>query len=667
MYQRQMADKEKEENKQEPEQLEEGFLRNAETGKIEPDYEGTIKEFGDGDIVTGTVVRVDRDEVLVDIGYKSEGVIPARELSIRYGVSPEDVVKIGDTIDALVLQKEDKDGRLILSKKRAEYERVWQRLDAIKEIDGTVKGQVIEVVKGGLIVDIGLRGFVPASLVDTMRVKDLKAYMGQEFECKIVELNRSRNNVVLSRRAFLDTLRKEEKQQLLDHLEKGEVVKGTVSSIVSFGAFVDIGGLDGLVHISELSWGHVDHPSEVLAVGDEVTVQILDVDKERNRVSLGLKQCQPDPWKETVKKFKTGEIVEGTVTKLVPFGAFVSVADGVEGLIHISELADQRVEFPGDVVEAGQTVTIKIVDIEVDRHRLSLSLKQAMSPEEREAAAEAAAADKDKEEAPQPGAKAEAKELTEETLTEEAPAEETPTEETPEEETPAEPDEVVAEEAPVVEEAPQPGAKAAAKKLTEPDAPKPRTKAAAKKLMESELAELEAPKPGAKAKAKELTESEEAPAVEEEKPAEVEETAAEEAPAEEKPAEPEPEPEPSAAEAPEGKPVPEPIDMSATEAALRDIETVDREVEPIDAASLTSPDMMAKEEPKEELQPASEEKSKELTEPEPETAKEEAPAEEVEEAKETPPAKEEPPKPAPEPGSLEAILEDMKKESRSSD
>lgn len=475
----------------EKEVLEEGFFRNPETGNIEPDYDGTIRNFSDGDIVTGTIVRVDRDEVLVDIGYKSEGVIPARELSIRYGVSPEEVVKLGETIDALVLQKEDKDGRLILSKKRAEYERVWQRLDAIKEIDGTVKGQVIEVVKGGLIVDIGLRGFVPASLVDTQRVKDLKSYIGTEFECKIVELNRSRNNVVLSRRAFLDTLRKEEKKLLLEQLQEGQTVQGTVSSIVSFGAFVDIGGIDGLVHISELSWGHVDHPSEVLAVGDEVTVQVLNVEQDRNRVSLGLKQCQPDPWKEAVKAFKPGEIVEGTVTKIVPFGAFVSVADGVEGLIHISELADSRVEFPGDIVDVGQVVTIKVVDVELDRHRLSLSLKQAAPAAEKEEVAE---------------------EKTEAVVEEAVEA----------------PVEMAVEETPTVEEVPE---------------------------------------------------------VEEE---------------------------------------------SATEKALRDIESVDRDIEAIDAAELTSPDLMA-------AAPA---------------APTEQPAEEPKE------------NPA-EPGTLEAILEEMKKESKS--
>lgn len=574
------------ENKEnEHEVLEEGFLRNAETGKIEPDYEGTIKDFSDGDIVTGTVVRVDRDEVLVDIGYKSEGVIPARELSIRYGVSPEEVVKIGETIDALVLQKEDKDGRLILSKKRAEYERVWQRLDAIKEIDGTVKGQVIEVVKGGLIVDIGLRGFVPASLVDTTRVKDLKTYIGQEFECKIVELNRSRNNVVLSRRAFLDTLRKEEKKILLDNLEKGQTVKGTVSSIVSFGAFVDIGGMDGLVHISELSWGHVDHPSEVLAVGDEVTVQILDVDKERNRISLGLKQCQPDPWKETVKRFKAGEIVEGTVMKLVPFGAFVSVADGVEGLIHISELAESRVEFPGDVVEVGQTVTVKVVDVELDRHRLSLSLKQAMSPEEKAAAAEAikeAEAIRD----------AEAK--TEET----APA---------------------AEEAPSVEAAEEPAATE-----EEPKAEEPSAEAEAESVVE----------------ATETAEAEVAPAVEAE--AVIEETPVKEPIAEEPPAADSTEPaevkEPIAAEAP----VVEEPEESAAEKALRDIESVDRDIEAIDAAELTNPDMTAAMAEATEAQKAEEQKAEE-----PEVKVDEGPP--------------------PEPGSLEAILEDMKKESKGSE
>lgn len=361
---------------------EESYMKRNKKGEMVPDYESTIKSFKEGDVVSGKVVRVDRDEVLVDIGYKSEGVIPARELSVRYGVSPEEIVRVGDTIDALVLQKEDKEGRLILSKKRAEYERVWQRLEAIKEIDGTIKGEVIEAVKGGLIVDIGIRGFVPASLVDVQRVKNLKEYIGEEFECKIVELNKSRNNVVLSRRAFLESQKKEEKKKLLAELEKGQVVTGVVSSIVNFGAFVDIGGLDGLIHISELSWSHVDHPSEILSVGDEVKVEILDVDREKSRVSLGLKQTQPDPWRDVVKRFKTGEIIEGTVTKLVPFGAFVEVAEGVEGLIHISELCVKRIEFPEEIVKLGETIKVKVVDVDLDRRRLSLSLKQAAPPAE---------------------------------------------------------------------------------------------------------------------------------------------------------------------------------------------------------------------------------------------------------------------------------------------
>lgn len=443
--------------------LEEGFVIEDETGKHIPDYEGTIKNFNDGDIVTGTVVRVDRDEVLVDIGYKSEGVIPARELSIRYGVSPDEVVKIGDTIDALVLQKEDKEGRLILSKKRAEYERVWQRLEAIKEIDGTIKGEVIEVVKGGLIVDIGLRGFVPASLVDTQRVRDLKVFMGQEFECHIVELNRNRNNVVLSRRAFMEGQKKEEKKKLLETLQKGQIVKGTVSSIVSFGAFIDIGGIDGLVHISELSWGHVGHPSEVLSVGDEVNVEVLSIEHDRNRVSLGLKQTQPDPWREVVKRFKTGEIIDGRVTKIVQFGAFVEVANNVEGLIHISEMAEERVEFPGDVVSVGQNVKVKVVDIDLDRHRLSLSLKQAQQElepaEETEASTESSSVEAA--EAPEPVV--EEAGHGEESPVEESPAPEggeeekveagTAPEEHPAEETPAAAEEAAAEEA-AVEEAP---------------------------------------------------------------------------------------------------------------------------------------------------------------------------------------------------------------------
>lgn len=337
----------------------------------------TIKYFGDGDIVTGTVVRVDRDEVLLDIGYKTEGVILSRELSIKHDVSPEDVVQVGDEIEALVLQKEDKEGRLLLSKKRAQYERAWGDVQKVKEADGVVTGTVIEVVKGGLILDIGLRGFLPASLVEMRRVRDLAPYIGRELEAKIIELDENRNNVVLSRRAWLEQTQAEVRTQFLDTLQKGQIRSGVVSSIVNFGAFVDLGGVDGLVHVSELSWKHIDHPSEVVEVGQEVSVEVLDVDMDRERVSLSLKATQEDPWQTFARTHAIGQVVPGKVTKLVPFGAFVRVEDGIEGLVHISELAQRHVEVPEQVVKVDEEVFVKVIDIDLDRRRISLSLKQA--------------------------------------------------------------------------------------------------------------------------------------------------------------------------------------------------------------------------------------------------------------------------------------------------
>ena len=257
--------------------------------------DGTLVTVEDGQLVNGTVVKIDRDEVLLDIGYKSEGVIPARELSIRNDVNPAEIVKLGEAIEALVLQKEDKEGRLLLSKKRAQYERAWGTIERIKEADGVVEGPVIEVVKGGLIVDIGLRGFLPASLVELRRVRDLAPYVGKQVQAKIIELDKNRNNVVLSRRAYLEETQKESRDSFLTNLKPGEVREGVVSSVVSFGAFVDLGGMDGLIHVSELSWKHVDHPGAVVAVGDKVTVQVLDVDFDRERISLSLKATQQDP------------------------------------------------------------------------------------------------------------------------------------------------------------------------------------------------------------------------------------------------------------------------------------------------------------------------------------------------------------------------------------
>jgi small subunit ribosomal protein S1 len=340
--------------------------------------EATIKPFDEGDLVNGIVVKIDKDEVLLDIGYKSEGVIPLRELSIRNDVDPNEVVSTGDEIEALVLQKEDADGRLILSKKRAQYERAWGRIEEIKARDGTVKGPVIEVVKGGLIIDIGLRGFLPASLVEMRRVRDLQPYVGKELECRIIELDKNRNNVVLSRRKFLEESQAEQRHEFLTSLSKGEIRTGTVSSIVNFGAFVDLGGVDGLVHVSELSWKHVDHPSEVVEVGQEVNVEVLDVDLERERVSLSLKATQEDPWRQFARTHEVGDIIEGRVTKLVPFGAFVEVDDAIEGLVHISELAEHHVEKAEDEIGVHDRVPVKIIDIDLDRRRISLSRKQAV-------------------------------------------------------------------------------------------------------------------------------------------------------------------------------------------------------------------------------------------------------------------------------------------------
>jgi small subunit ribosomal protein S1 len=345
-------------------------------GQIVPNYDATMHPFQEGDVVTGNVVRIDNDEVLVDIGYKSEGVIPASELSIRKSVDPSDEVELGEEVDALVLTKEDQDGRLILSKKRARFEKAWRRIEAAAESGEPVEGAVIEVVKGGLIIDLGVRGFLPASLVDIRRVPNLDEYMGQTIECKVIELNRSRNNVVLSRRAVLEEQRKEDRERILDRLQPGQVVEGTISNIVDFGAFVDLDGIDGLIHISELSWSHVNHPSEILSIGDTVSVKVLDIDRQRQRISLGLKQTQEDPWQRVVDTYNIGDELEGNVTKVVTFGAFVEILDGVEGLVHISELAQHHVENPREIIQPGDPVRVKILEIDSERRRLSLSIKR---------------------------------------------------------------------------------------------------------------------------------------------------------------------------------------------------------------------------------------------------------------------------------------------------
>jgi small subunit ribosomal protein S1 len=493
-------------------------------GQIVPNYEATFREIEEGEVVTGHVVRIDNDEVLVDIGYKSEGVIPANELSIRKAVDPSEEVHLGEEVDAIVMTKEDQDGRLIMSKKRARFEKAWRRIEAAAESGEPVEGTVIEVVKGGLIIDLGVRGFLPASLVDIRRVPNLDEYLGTKIETKVIELNRSRNNVVLSRRAVLEEERKEVRQQILDRLQPGLVVEGQISNIVDFGAFVDLDGIDGLIHISELSWSHVNHPSEILNIGDTVQVKVLDIDRDRQRISLGLKQTQEDPWQRIVDTYNVGDELAGKVTKVVTFGAFVEILDGVEGLVHISELAAHHVESPREIVHPGDEIRVKILEIDSERRRLSLSAKRVedqILPVAREAAPAAEAA---QEPAVQDAAAAEAGVSASETQVAEASSEEAVAAQLETVEAPA------AEEAvaPAAEEAVAPAAEeAVAPAAEEAVAPAAEAPVAEEPATEEPMAETQAPEASAPEAAVATPPAEEAP-TEEEAPA-TEETPTDEA------------------------------------------------------------------------------------------------------------------------------------------
>jgi len=360
-----------------------------ENGELVPNYDLTMVNLNDGDVVKGRVVKIDKVEVLVDVGFKSEGVIPLSELSIRNDVKPEDVLKIDDEIMIMVIQKEDQDGRLILSKKRAEVEQNFDRIEKIYENGDIVEGEIIECVKGGLIVDIGLRGFLPASLIDVRKTKDLQSYIGERCVCKIIEVDRHRNNVVLSRKVIIEDERKEQRKEILNSMEIGQIKKGIITSIADFGAFVDVGGVDGLVHISELSWDHVKHPSEVVNVNQEVDVEILGIDYEKQRLSLGkqrlslgLKQTQKDPWLERIKDYSVKDVVNGKVTRIVKFGLFVQIQEGLEGLVHISELSLEPVKRPSDVAKIGDELMVRIIDIDFDKRRMAFSVKQVENPVE---------------------------------------------------------------------------------------------------------------------------------------------------------------------------------------------------------------------------------------------------------------------------------------------
>jgi small subunit ribosomal protein S1 len=361
--------------------------------------EGDIRSFKHGDVVEGTVVRVDRDEILVDIGAKSEGVVSNRELFGRHAENqPQPTV--GDLVLVYVLQPESNEGHAVLSLRRAGLERKWRAMQEQLDAGVIIEAPVIDHNKGGLIVDCGIRGFVPISqIVDFPRrpqneqprdaaqeiAEKLQPYIGRRLRLKILEVNRKANRLILSEKVALYEERREKRDELFSSLQVGQKVNGTVRSIAPFGVFIDLGGIDGLVHKSELSWNKVNNPEAGYKVGDQVDAEVIDINHERGRISLSIRRLQPDPWHSTVADFKVGDVIDGTVTKIVNFGAFVRVRDGLEGLIHISELSHQRVAHPSDVVHEGQTLKLKIISLDSERHRLGLSLKQAEEPPARPA------------------------------------------------------------------------------------------------------------------------------------------------------------------------------------------------------------------------------------------------------------------------------------------
>ncbi|MFC7060468.1 30S ribosomal protein S1 [Halobacillus seohaensis] len=333
-----------------------------------------MKEFSAGDIVTGKVVKIEEKQVLVDVGYKVEGIVPISELSSLHVEKASDVVNEGDEITLQVKKVEDDE--IVLSKRAVDADQAWQDLEAKFESGEIFEAEVKDVVKGGLVVDIGLRGFIPASLVETYYVEDFEDYKGKNLNLKVVELDREQNRVILSHRAVIEAEETSKKQEVLQSLEEGQVIEGTVQRLTDFGAFVNLGGIDGLVHISQLSHEHVEKASDVVEEGQAINVKVLSVDRDNERISLSLKATQPGPWHDIADRVKTGEVVDGTVRRLVSFGAFVEVFPGVEGLVHISQISNHHIGTPGEVLEEGQTVSVKVLDVDGDAKRLSLSMKE---------------------------------------------------------------------------------------------------------------------------------------------------------------------------------------------------------------------------------------------------------------------------------------------------
>jgi 4-hydroxy-3-methylbut-2-enyl diphosphate reductase len=346
-------------------------------------YTDTFRPLAEGSVVTGTVVHIDREGVLVDVGTKSDGLIPPNELSREPGTSAEDVVRIGQKVDVYVMDVDDQEGNLILSKKRADFEKAWDRVIEGHQEGRTIQAMVTDRVKGGLVVDLGIRGFVPASHVGSGKVRNLEKYVGQTLPLKVIEVDRDRRKVVLSHRLATEEEREAQRQETLGTLAEGQVRSGEVRRITDYGAFVDIGGVDGLLHISEMSWTRIKHPSDVLKVGDKIQVMVLKTNLEQGRISLGLRQILPDPWTEARNRYNPGDTIQGTVTRLVPFGAFVQLEGGIEGIIPNSELSTRRVNKPEEVVQVGDHVEVKVVDVRPEERRMTLSIKQAQQQKER--------------------------------------------------------------------------------------------------------------------------------------------------------------------------------------------------------------------------------------------------------------------------------------------
>lgn len=330
-----------------------------------------------GDVVKGRITKIEDGQVFVDVGYKFDGVIPIGELSALRVESPADVVQVGDEVEVRVQRINDEEGKLVLSKKAVDAEKAWERLQQLFESQETFEVQVADVIKGGLVADVGVRAFIPASLVERHFVEDFSGYKGRTLRVKVAELDRSDNKVILSQKAVLEEEYQQKKEEVLHRLQPGDIITGKVQRLTNFGAFVDVGGVDGLVHISELAWHRVEHPSEVVKEGDEVTVKVLKVDPERERVSLSIKEATPGPWSGVSERYHVGDVVTGTVRRLVSFGAFVELEPGVEGLVHISQIANRRIGTPQEVLEPGQEVRVKILDVNEEDQRISLSIREA--------------------------------------------------------------------------------------------------------------------------------------------------------------------------------------------------------------------------------------------------------------------------------------------------